>query len=240
MIATSSPARTTLSTVAYAWFTATSGLGGSRSAPGERVHRGEQRRQPSTRSRSSMSSDDAPSASAYEAKRRTRDGHVSLASYTSTDADGSAKGKPRALPGLKRFDVKRLRLGHLLGVVLELLDVEMPATIARSSFEGLNTGTGRAETSTGEPVRGLRAMRVLRWRILKVPKPRTSMFFCSWSASLIASRKAVDDAGAVLLRDHRPGRPGDLGGDTLDQIGFGHGWASDAGAREGVLNADRT
>src|SRR5581483_7277588 len=68
--------------------------------------------------------------------------------------------------------------------------MSMPATIARNSFEGLNTGTGRAETSTGEPVRGLRAMRVLRWRILNVPKPRTSMFFCPCSASLIDSRNA--------------------------------------------------
>src|SRR6187549_2993695 len=66
--------------------------------------------------------------------------------------------------------------------------MEMFATMARNSFDGLNTGTGRAETSTGEPVRGLRAMRVLRCRILNVPKPRTSMFFCCWSASLIASR----------------------------------------------------
>src|SRR4029077_15627026 len=49
---------------------------------------------------------------------------------------------------------------------------------------------GRAETSTGEPVRGLRAMRVLRFRILKVPNPLTSMFSWVWSDSLIASRKA--------------------------------------------------
>src|SRR6476620_1438710 len=69
-------------------------------------------------------------------------------------------------------------------------EMSMPATMARSSFDGLNTGTGRAETSTGEPVRGLRAIRVLRWRILKVPNPRTSMFFCPWSASLIDSRNA--------------------------------------------------
>src|SRR5688572_20567018 len=66
----------------------------------------------------------------------------------------------------------------------------MPATIARSSFDGLNTGTGRADTSTGEPVRGLRAMRVFRCRILKVPKPRTSMFFWVCSDSFIASRNA--------------------------------------------------
>ena len=66
----------------------------------------------------------------------------------------------------------------------------MSETIARSSFEGLKTGTGRALTSTGAPVLGFRAIRVFRWRILKVPNPRTSMFFCSWSASLMASRKA--------------------------------------------------
>src|SRR6476469_6406453 len=65
-----------------------------------------------------------------------------------------------------------------------------PATMARSSLDGLNTGTGRAETSTGEPVRGFRAMRVLRWRILNVPKPRTSMFFWACNASLIDSRNA--------------------------------------------------
>src|SRR5215471_13531310 len=62
--------------------------------------------------------------------------------------------------------------------------------MARSSLDGLKTGTGRAETSTGEPVRGFRAIRVLRWRILNVPKPRTSMFFCPCSASLIESRNA--------------------------------------------------
>src|SRR5690606_5816603 len=64
------------------------------------------------------------------------------------------------------------------------------ATRTRNSLLGLKTGTGRAATSTGSPVRGLRAMRVLRRRILKVPKPRTSMFCWSLSASLIASRKA--------------------------------------------------
>src|SRR5438132_7247729 len=49
------------------------------------------------------------------------------------------------------------------------------ATMARNSLLGLKTGTGRAATSTGSPVRGLRAMRVLRWRILNVPNPRISM-----------------------------------------------------------------
>ena len=50
------------------------------------------------------------------------------------------------------------------------------STIARSSLEGLNTGTARGGTSTGSPVRGLRARRLLRSRTLKVPKPRISMF----------------------------------------------------------------
>ena len=58
----------------------------------------------------------------------------------------------------------------------DICETSRPATSALSSFEGLNTGTGRAETSTGDPVLGLRAMRVLRFRILKVPNPRTSMF----------------------------------------------------------------
>src|SRR5206468_2381465 len=44
-------------------------------------------------------------------------------------------------------------------------------------------------TSTGDTVRGFRAIRVLRCRILKVPNPRTSMFFWFCSASLMASRK---------------------------------------------------
>src|SRR6187551_483281 len=64
------------------------------------------------------------------------------------------------------------------------------ATRARNSLLGLNTGTGLAATSTGSPVRGFRAILVLRRRILKVPKPRTSMLCCCLSASFTASRKA--------------------------------------------------
>src|SRR6185312_4203898 len=64
------------------------------------------------------------------------------------------------------------------------------ATSARNSLLGLNTGTGRAATSTGSPVRGFRAIRVLRRRILNVPKPRTSMLCCCLSASFTASRNA--------------------------------------------------
>ena len=74
------------------------------------------------------------------------------------------------------------RGASLCGVSLyasESSEMSMSATIARSSFDGLKTGTGRAETSTGAPVRGFRAIRVLRCRILNVPNPRTSMFFCS-------------------------------------------------------------
>src|SRR5207244_4778364 len=75
--------------------------------------------------------------------------------------------------------------GWLQGVTRSLAS----ATMARNSLLGLKTGTGRAATSTGSPVRGLRAMRVLRWRILNVPNPRTSMLCCSDSAALTASRK---------------------------------------------------
>src|SRR3954468_4206729 len=64
------------------------------------------------------------------------------------------------------------------------------ATNARNSLLGLNTGTGRAATSTGSPVRGFRAIRVLRRRILNVPKPRTSILCCCFSASFTASRNA--------------------------------------------------
>src|SRR3989442_12536449 len=75
--------------------------------------------------------------------------------------------------------------GWLQGVTRSLAS----ATMARNSLLGLKTGTGRAATSTGSPVRGLRAMRVLRWRILNVPNPRISMLCCSASAALTASRK---------------------------------------------------
>src|SRR2546429_78095 len=79
----------------------------------------------------------------------------------------------------------RVASGWLQGVTRSLAS----ATMARNSLLGLKTGTGRAATSTGSPVRGLRAMRVLRWRILNVPNPRISMLCCSDSAALTASRK---------------------------------------------------
>ena len=94
--------------------------------------------------------------------------------------------------------------------------------MARSSFEGLKTGTGRADTSTGEPVRGFRAIRVLRWRILNVPKPRTSMFFWPLQGFLDRLEERVDDARTVFLGNHRPRSAGDLSRDFLDQVGFGH------------------
>ncbi len=81
----------------------------------------------------------------------------------------------------------------------------MSAMSARSSLEGLNTGTGRAATSTGEPVRGFRAMRVLRCRILKVPNPRTSIFCLLPECVLDRVEERVDDASAVFLRDRGAG-----------------------------------
>src|SRR5690606_3131045 len=83
-----------------------------------------------------------------------------------------------------QFDLERGR-SHQLGVPGEGGHGESrhpadssssSATRRRNSLLGLKTGTGRAATSTGSPVRGLRAMRVLRRRILNVPKPRTSIF----------------------------------------------------------------
>src|SRR5207302_4684236 len=90
--------------------------------------------------------------------------------------------RPRRLVGAAGM---RVASGWLQGVTRSLAS----ATMARNSLLGLKTGTGRAATSTGSPVRGLRAMRVLRWRILNVPNPRISMLCCSDSAALTASRK---------------------------------------------------
>ena len=111
---------------------------------------------------SSMASDDAPSASAYEAKSRRVIVIGALASYTPREVEGSAGNeKPRRCRG----STKGRRSSYASdssSASFSSSSMEMFATIARSSFEGLNTGTGRAETSTGEPVRGLRAMRVFR------------------------------------------------------------------------------
>src|SRR5829696_3025085 len=165
MRAISSPARTTLSRVAYRWFTATSGDGGSRSAPG--CARTAESTSPTVDSLgSSMSSDDAPSASAYEAKRRRVTVMCASASYTGTDAEGSTtKTKPRWVPGLKR-SAEAAHLDVLLFLERFLDRVE----------------------------------------------------------------EGIDYAGTILLRDHGPGRAGYLGGHTLDQIGFRHGWASERAA----------
>src|SRR6266540_4818475 len=78
------------------------------------------------------------------------------------------------------------------------------ATIARNSLLGLKTGTGRAATSTGSPVRGLRAMRVFRWRILKVPNPRISMLCCSDSAAFTASRNESTTRAQSFLEMRGP------------------------------------
>src|SRR6266436_7275839 len=78
------------------------------------------------------------------------------------------------------------------------------ATMARNSLLGLKTGTGRAATSTGSPVRGLRAMRVFRWRILKVPNPRISMLCCSESAAFTASRNESTTRAQSFLEIRGP------------------------------------
>src|SRR5437879_4136617 len=90
--------------------------------------------------------------------------------------------------------------GWLQGVTRSLAS----ATMARNSLLGLKTGTGRAATSTGAPVRGLRAMRVLRCRILNVPNPRISMLCCSARAALTASRNASTTRAQSFLEMRGP------------------------------------
>src|SRR5205807_4234888 len=90
--------------------------------------------------------------------------------------------------------------GWLQGVTRSLAS----ATMARNSLLGLKTGTGRAATSTGSPVRGLRAMRVFRWRIFNVPNPRISMLCCSASAAFTASRKESTTRAQSFLEIRGP------------------------------------
>src|SRR5215207_706935 len=229
MSATSSPSRTTLSSEAYRWFTATIGDGGRRSAPG--CARTAKSTSPTVASPgSSMSSDDAPSASAYEAKRRRVTVMGASASYTGTDAEGSTtKTKPQRVPGLKRSAEKQLRFRHLLGVVLELFD-------------------GDVRHHRAELLRRLEhrhwARRDLDWRssagIARHPRLPMADLERAEAAHLDVLlflerfldrvEEGIDDAGTILLRDHGPGRAGYLGGHTLDQIGFRHGWASERAA----------
>src|SRR5712692_9920667 len=78
------------------------------------------------------------------------------------------------------------------------------ATMARNSLLGLKTGTGRAATSTGSPVRGFRAIRVLRWRILNVPNPLISMLCCSDNADFTASRNESTTRAQSFLEIRGP------------------------------------
>ena len=84
--------------------------------------------------------------------------------------------------------------------------------------EGWKTGTSRAGTSTGSPVLGLRPVRALRCRTLKVPKPRSSIPSPRASASFAASRKASTTSPQSPLGD----APSDRVGDLLHEVGFGH------------------
>src|SRR5713226_4921689 len=92
------------------------------------------------------------------------------------------------------------RAGRPQGVTRSLAS----ATMARNSLLGLKTGTGRAATSTGSPVRGLRAIRVFRWRILNVPNPRISMLCCSANAAFTASRKESTTRAQSFLEIRGP------------------------------------
>ena len=91
-----------------------------------------------------------------------------------------------------------------------------PLTSSRSRFPTLKNGTRFSGTSTAEPVLGLRPFRELRWRIRKLPKPRSSTLspFDKRVGDVVEDR--VDDRFRLLL-----GQVRDLG-NLVDQVGFRH------------------
>ena len=68
------------------------------------------------------------------------------------------------------------------------------ATISRNAVPGLNAGTDVFFTFTGSPVRGLRAVRALRARFSKTPKPvmaTRSPLVTAFSTSLMTASSAA-------------------------------------------------
>src|SRR6476660_6105504 len=140
--------------------------------------------------------------------------------------------KPRRLPGLKGCCEKRLRFRHLLGVVLQLLDGDVRDHRAKL----LRRLEHRDRTSRHFDGRACaRISRHARLPMADLERAETAdldvLLFLERFLDGVEER--IDDSGAILLRDHRPGRAGYLGGYTLDQIGFRHGRASE-GRRGGT------
>ena len=100
--------------------------------------------------------------------------------------------------------------------------MEMFATIARNSLLGLKTGTGRAETSTGDP--RPRIARHARLPVADLEGAETTDFdvLLLLERLLDGVEERINHTRAVLLGDHRTSGAGNLGGYTLDQIGFRH------------------
>ena len=69
--------------------------------------------------------------------------------------------------------------------------------------------------TTESPVFGLRALRPLRVRISKVPRPRSSMILSCEEAGFYLVEEQVDDPVDVLLADL------DQGVDVFDDLGLG-------------------
>src|SRR4029079_3856431 len=142
-------------------------------------------------------------------------------SYTCSSAGGSSNKKAPAMPGLKECGEKRLRLRQLLGIVFQLLNGDVRDHRAQLLRRLEHRHRARRDldgrSSAWVP-------RHARLPVADLERTETAhldvLLFLERFLDRIEER--VDDAGAILLGDHRPGRAGNLGGYTLDQIGFRH------------------
>src|SRR6478609_8482017 len=141
--------------------------------------------------------------------------------------------KPRRWPGLKESREKRLGLRQLLRIVLEFLDRDVRDHRAKL-LRGLEHRHGTRRHLDGRS--GAWVPRHARLAMADLERAESTNLDVLLLLKRFLDRveERVDDTGAILLGDHRPGRAGNLGGYTLDQIGFRHGRASKG--RQGRLN----
>ena len=97
----------------------------------------------------------------------------------------------------------------------------MFATIARSSLLGLNTGTGRRylDRRTGPWIPRHACLAVPDLEGAEAANLDVLLFL---QRLLDGVQERINHPGTVLLRNHRTGRAGNLGGYSLDQISFRH------------------
>ena len=126
MIATSSPPRTTLVARRVRSFTATSGFGGSRSAPGMRANAAPARRATVAPARQLERRAVRAERVGVRGEEQDGDGHGECIVHGRMPQTTTARRKraPSACRGAS-IGEKCLRLRHLLGIVLELLDVDV-------------------------------------------------------------------------------------------------------------------